>query len=140
MVKPHRYAEDAKPLLKWIAALLLLPSLAHAQHCEDPQVQHEMNACAQIDWEEADAELNAAYKQARAAMRRIDALQPANEVGAVIALRDAQRAWITYRDAACEAESILFRGGSMEPLILASCMADLTRRRTNDLRNLAEYE
>ena len=125
---------------KWIAALLLLPSMAFAQNCDDPQVQYEMNACAQIDWEEADIELNVAYKQARAAMRRIDALQPANKVGAVTALRDAQRAWITFRDAACEAESILFRGGSMEPLILASCMADLTRRRTNDLRNLAEYE
>ncbi|MEM7210347.1 MAG: lysozyme inhibitor LprI family protein [Pseudomonadota bacterium] len=127
-------------MLKWIAALVLFPSLAVAQNCDDPQVQYEMNACAQIDWEEADIELNAAYKRARVAMRRIDALQPAHRVGAVDTLRDAQRAWIKFRDAACEAESFLFRDGSMEPLILASCMADLTRRRTNDLRNLAEYE
>ena len=37
-------------------------------HCDDPQTQSEMNACAALDFERADAELNAAYR-ARSSMR-----------------------------------------------------------------------
>lgn len=126
-------------MLKWIAALLFAPSLAFAQDCNDPQTQNEMNACAQLEWEEADRKLNDAYKLARSAMRQLDSDLPSDMVGAEIALRDAQRAWITFRDAACEAEGFQFRGGSMEPLIVITCMSNLTQRRTGDLLGLTEY-
>ena len=53
-------------------------------------------------------------------------------------LRDAQRAWITYRDLACAAESTLVRGGSMEPLMYYSCLERETRSRTESLRIFGE--
>lgn len=123
-----------------LAALLCAtPAAAQNWDCSDPGnlPQQGMNYCAHQDWKAADAQLNTVYKQARAAMKRIDADLPDTLKGGAIALRDAQRAWITYRDKACAAEGFLFRGGTMEPFIVSSCMADLTRRRTEALQELA---
>jgi uncharacterized protein YecT (DUF1311 family) len=71
-------------------------------------------------------------------MIRIDSDLPASQRGAEIALRDAQRAWITFRDQACVAEAYSWRGGSGEPMIYASCQESLTRRRVEDLIGLAQ--
>ena len=51
---------------------------------------------------------------------------------------DAQRAWIVFRDQACEAESLLARGGTMQPQLFHVCLARLTRQRTEDLRIFGE--
>ena len=53
-------------------------------------------------------------------------------------LRDAQRAWIPFRDKACAAESNLARGGTMQSMLVSSCMERLTRQRTEDLRYFGE--
>ena len=92
-----------------------------------------MNRCAHADWEAADRALNAEYKRARAFLKRIERDLPTDMRGGADSLRDAQRAWITFRDKACAAEAALFRGGSMEPFLYASCRARLTRQRTQDL-------
>jgi uncharacterized protein YecT (DUF1311 family) len=45
---------------------------------------------------------------------------------------------VTFRDKACEAEGAQYRGGSIEPMIVAGCLARLTRQRGEDLKALAE--
>lgn len=99
--------------------------------CDAAMLQREMNICAYQDYQAADAALNAMYQQSMARAKEYGN-------GSDDALRAAQRAWIPYRDAACAAESQLFEGGSMQPLIEHSCMASLTERRTEDMR--AAYE
>lgn len=109
--------------------------------CTDPQVQMEMTYCAEKDWEAADKELNAAYAAAMRQMRQTDtALREvaADLAGAEQALKEAQRAWIAYRDKACAAYGFLARGGTMEPMLIYQCNADLTRQRTQDLEYLAQ--
>ena len=101
---------------------------AGAQNCANPQTQLEMNDCARIEHQDADRELNAVYKQARARLSKDGAT----------ALRDAQGAWITFRDKACVAEGSQYEGGSIQPLIVTSCLARLTRERTAGLRILLE--
>lgn len=93
--------------------------------------QHDMNQCAYQGWMAADGDLNDTYKWAMQVARGWSD-------GAAEALRNAQRAWIPYRDAACEAEGYLFEGGSMQPLIVMSCKEHLTRQRTEEMR--AVYE
>ncbi len=105
--------------------------------CDAPQTQVDMTLCAVQDWRAADAELNAAYADARTALREVDAGLPVTDRGAEAALVDAQRAWITMRDKGCAAEGYLVRGGSMEPMLVAGCMARVTRARTTDLTILA---
>ena len=128
-----------------IAAVLLLAGTALAPppdwNCDDPQVQQEMNWCAAQGFEKADAALNAQWKKAAAAMRARDADQslPGDDrPGHFATLLEAQRAWIAFRDAQCRSEGYLFRGGSMEPLLVHTCMTRLSEERTQQLRYLIE--
>ena len=109
-------------------------------NCDDPQYQQEMNWCAGQDYARADAELNAQWKLTAAHMKQYDADgidDPRDgRPGYFDTLLEAQRAWIKYRDAHCRSDGYQFRGGTMEPLINASCKAALTRERTEQLKAL----
>ena len=122
---------DARGRLGGLVALaaLLLAGGARAQDCGNAGTQMAMNVCAAQAYKAADAELNARYAEARAAMQRVP--------GGATALRDAQRAWIAFRDKACEVEGMQYEGGSIRPMIVASCLARLTGQRAEDLRALA---
>lgn len=129
------------------AAVLLSSSLAAAQEdepatgCENAVTQLDMNICAHRDYEAADVELNAVYKKAMATAEGMDAeFKDLGEhlVGAVDALKRAQRAWIGYRDGQCELAGFAARGGSMEPMLISGCLADLTRKRTAELKTVYE--
>ena len=53
-------------------------------------------------------------------------------------LREAQRAWITYRDANCAADYAAWGSGSMRSIAAASCQLQMTAERTLDLRSYLE--
>ncbi len=114
------------------------PVVAQDVNCLDPQTQFAMNICAAQDYAIADEDLNLAYQLARNHAQGMDQYLNSGDRPAVEILRDAQRAWIAYRDMACETESLLARGGSMQPLLFTSCAARLTRLRTEDLRYFGE--
>jgi uncharacterized protein YecT (DUF1311 family) len=118
-----------------------LDARAREAHCNDPQTQVDMNFCAEIDFERADAALNAAWREAVAAARTADReidrsdRRPTEEAK----MREAQRAWLIFRDAQCTVEGYdEARGGSMEPMVFANCQARLTRERTAQLRQGAQ--
>lgn len=129
-------------LAPWLVGLgVLLAGPVGAQdtlNCETAMTQSEMTQCANLDWLKADAELNAAYKSAMEKMKETDAYLPDGLKGAVETLREAQRAWIPYRDKACDAYGFLARGGTLEPMLVYGCRADLTRNRIDELRQLDE--
>ena len=123
-----------------VLALALQASLqaqAREHHCEDPQNQADMNACASIDFQVADAELNRLWPRiiadARIADRELDRefdRRPTEEE----TLREAQRAWIVFRDAHCTVEGYReARGGSMESMVYDGCRARLTLERITQL-------
>ena len=114
------------------------PATAQDVDCENAMSQMEMTYCAEQDWLMQDADLNDAYAAAKAAMRQVDAGLPKAERGAEAYLRDAQRAWIGFRDSACAAEGYLMHGGSAEPMVIYGCRARLTEARALDLWALAE--
>ena len=121
------------------ASVLAAPAVqAQDIDCTNPQVQLEMTFCAQKDWKVADADLNDAYKAAQVVMKAIDADLPDAEQGAATSLRDGQRAWITYRDAACAAEGYLSHGGTIEPMVVAYCLARVTQTRTQEIWLLSQ--
>lgn len=97
---------------------------AKKQPCEDAQNQQEMNRCAAEEYKKADAELNKAYQQ----------LLPKLEAPHKEKLKVAQRAWVVFRDAHCDYEAFMFDGGTMQPLIQASCLEAVMRERTKQLR------
>jgi len=56
------------------------------------------------------------------------------------ALRDAQRAWIAFRDAECGLAYALWGAGSMRLLAGADCRLEMTAARARDLRVLRGSE
>ncbi|WP_102108520.1 lysozyme inhibitor LprI family protein [Oceaniglobus roseus] len=102
--------------------------------CGALPTQMEATACADRAYRDADAALNAAY---RAAMATAERLGTTNGVAATTMLRDAQRAWIPFRDAACAAEAQLGAGGTIMGQLTLECLARLTLARTDDLRLFA---
>lgn len=105
--------------------------------CQNQITQFDMNVCSQRDYEAADVELNAQWKLTRKAMVDTDASLSDNLKGAEKALIAAQRAWIAYRDTQCELAGFDARGGSMEPMLVSGCMAEMTRARTEELKDIA---
>jgi uncharacterized protein YecT (DUF1311 family) len=119
------------------------PALAQEDEidCANAMTQADMNICANKDYETADLALNAVYKKTVVAMKEKDRELgeiDANYVGAVDALKKAQRAWIDYRDGQCDLAGFEARGGSMEPMLVSGCLADLTKKRTDELKALIE--
>ena len=92
--------------------------------CDNAMAQQDMNACAAKDYEAADAELNAVWKEARAVAKDLDAEFSEDLKGADDALLAAQRGWIAYRDGQCDLAGFEARGGSMEPMLVSGCLAD----------------
>ncbi|MEL6818360.1 MAG: lysozyme inhibitor LprI family protein [Pseudomonadota bacterium] len=101
--------------------------------------QQGMNYCAYEDWQQADGQLNALWPQVKRWAKVTDEntreWQPQYAI-AEESLLKAQRAWIDYRDGHCESEGMKYAGGSIQPLIVNSCKADLTRRRNEELLDL----
>jgi len=126
-------------------ARLLMPALAifaltgpaladERPDCIDPQTQMEMTYCASVDYEDADADLNALWPDIVAAAKSNDeyVADMARERGVsttLEALRDAQRAWIKFRDAQCEYEAYEVFGGTAQSMVGSLCLARLTRER-----------
>ena len=107
------------------ALVALLAGSAQAQQvdCKNALSQNDMNFCADQDFQKADKALNAAYRKVMADMD--DATKTK--------LKIAQRAWVTFRDAECDYESMSEAGGSMQPMIYSTCQARLTKVRTKEL-------
>lgn len=131
-----------------IAFFVIASSTSGALAQEDPPVdcanavtQADMNSCSYQDFEKADKELNAVYKQALASQQNVDkeaADMGPDYVGAVKALKKAQRAWIDYRDGHCDGVGYEAVGGSMQPMLVSGCMATMTQARTKELRELMQ--
>ncbi|MDC9836222.1 lysozyme inhibitor LprI family protein [Rhizobium binxianense] len=122
------------------AVILLASSAARAEDidCANPTTQSDMTSCEAARHDAADKALNAQYKKTRAAMVAIDGDLDADMKGAEKALVKAQRAWIDYRDAECDAAGFQARGGTMEPTLVAGCLADITDKRTKELKELED--
>lgn len=130
---------------------LLLQSAEPLPECDqkaaDEGIQPALNQCAWREFRIADAELNAQWKVTVAVIKERDAANAPyrdkndTRLGAFGSLLKAQRAWLVYRDAHCGMDRYApISGGSMEPMLAAFCMRELTLERTEQLRHLADPE
>ena len=91
------------------------------------QTNAEMKQQAARTYEQADKEMNTAYKKLIGIL---------NDEGRK-RLREAQRAWIAYRDAQAGFDSHHFAGGTAEGLERTGSLNLITRERTKRL--IADY-
>ncbi|OHV89992.1 lysozyme inhibitor LprI family protein [Mesorhizobium sp. ORS 3428] len=108
------------------ACLVVLASApaAWAEACDrNDDSQSMMTICAGVDFQAADAKLNAAYKD----------IVGRNGEKANKLLQTAQRAWIAFRDAECAYATAGSEGGSIHPMEVSQCLTELTNERTKQL-------
>ena len=101
-----------------ICVLALCGSLAFGQS------QSEMTQQAAHSAEKADADLNKVYQKLMASL----------DGDGIKLLKEAQRAWIAYRDAEAKRAGDEARGGSMSPMLFYAATAELTKERTKHLK------
>jgi uncharacterized protein YecT (DUF1311 family) len=96
--------------------------------CNDSRLLSECLADAFLA---ADAELNKTYQAVLKAM---------TTKGARGRVREAQRAWIAFRDKECDVQVGPDDGGSLHGAQLSSCLARLTRQRSEQLAYILNCE
>ena len=123
-------------VLTVLTAAIVVGSPVSAQEpdCENPQSQVEMTGCAGLAFEDADRRLNEIWPRLLEIAEDndilgIDDARPSYEE----TLRQAQRAWIGFRDANCTFEGFQARGGTMEPMLISGCLARMTEARIKEL-------
>jgi uncharacterized protein YecT (DUF1311 family) len=87
-------------------------------------VTGDMRDCSADEYARLDVTLNATYRE----------LMGLLEDDLKTELREAQRAWIAFRDAECDYRS-LAQGGTLGLLIRDSCWLDLTSQRVRRLKS-----
>jgi uncharacterized protein YecT (DUF1311 family) len=100
------------------------------QCLQQAQTQQAMNSCQNLDFEQADAELNRVYRQ-------IQQLYQDDPIF-LAKLKQSQRMWIKQRDADLAlrfpAEDTAFSYGSAYPVCYAAVATDLTTQRIGFLK------
>ena len=117
---------------RWFAALLvafawcatgLVMAETPERGCADAETTAEMRECINLHYVEVDQELNDVYTHL---MSQLDSERRQ-------LLRDAQRAWIDYRDKNAVFAASVFEGGTLYPVIEVSERAAMTERRVEEL-------
>lgn len=115
------------------ACLLLAARPAHALDCQKAETTPELNECAARQQKAVELKLNQTYQQALKSLQ-----QPDTEMDKFSATRqkliEAQRAWVKFREADCEAVYLQHVSGSIRNLMFTGCLQKHAERRIEDLK------
>ena len=121
-----------KTLLLLLCLLAYLGQTHGADSCEGSGLQSPPGACLKSASDEAEVELNAAY---RGLLSRLSSTT--GQPGAHAALRDslrlAQRSWVAYREADCRALYLLHEGQNAQEMNYIRCMTARAKTRIEEL-------
>jgi len=118
---------------------LLLAIRVNAQEATDPACDkavttRDMEQCLTIESDKAEAALNQTYQRLVKRLTQPDT-EHENYSEYRKKLLDAQRAWIKFRDADCDALYALNSAGSMRNIIYLSCKQQRAEQRTKELES-----
>lgn len=101
--------------------------------CANALTTVQMTQCAALDADAAEAQLNAAYQQL---LKRLGQPDTATDKFSLMRqkLQVAQRAWIKFRDADCDAVYQVNASGSIRGLAALGCKRAHAEQRTKELQ------
>ena len=107
---------------------------AHALNCEKAITTPELNECASISQKKAEAKLNNVYQRVLKSLnQKDDSLESYSDMRKTLIA--AQRAWITFRKADCDAIFQKHASGTIRTVMYIGCMQNHAERRIQDLEN-----
>ena len=119
-------------MLKLLVSLLaLLPAACLAMDCDKAMTTPDINECAYKDYQKADLALNEMYKRVLDAFK--SSQDEANGYSTRADLIEAQRAWVKFRDANCNAVYDRWQQGTIRGLMRNACLKELTEQRSKQL-------
>jgi uncharacterized protein YecT (DUF1311 family) len=114
-----------------VATIMMGTESVRAQHmnakdnpCDTSATTPDLYYCFSGALEKSDAELNQLYRRVQTVVEGDDLAK----------LKAAQRLWVQFRDANCDAEYELYDGGTAAPVVKLACLEAVTRHRTEELR------
>ncbi|SFC35492.1 Uncharacterized protein conserved in bacteria [Pragia fontium] len=122
-------------------AFLLALSLnvsAEELDCNNVITTPDINACAQMELDKVEKQLNQTYQKVMALINKPDEESiPYAEVKRN--LLESQRAWVTFRKKDCDALYALYSGGTIRGVVYLGCMREHAVKRTEDLKGYISY-
>jgi uncharacterized protein YecT (DUF1311 family) len=115
---------------------------------KQPTNMSQMRSCADSEYKKSDARLNRVYERAmrymsddlRDAKQKDDRNQAKYEDAGIAGLKEAEHAWLTYRDLQCKMAAQRYEGGTMAPLAYSNCLQTLIEHRIDDLKSVYEED
>ena len=102
--------------------------------CEDARNTVESNMCADKAFKAADARLNDVYGKVLAHIAEGGVEEPYDSKSWDKSMREAQRAWVAFRDADCKgAVPMEWQGGTGTTAAVLGCMTQKTETRAEEL-------
>ncbi len=89
----------------------------------------EMRECLNQRYKQADEALNHVYQQLMSQLSKMRQTR----------LREAQQAWMLFRDKSAAFVASETEGGTMQPLVSLSVLASMTERRVTELKELLPH-
>jgi uncharacterized protein YecT (DUF1311 family) len=129
---PRFEINEIMKLVALIVSMMLSAAAACAEDaapypvtdCGKFTVQMDLNKCAEDNLQSADTALNKVYQQ----------LMAEQDAASRERLKDAERAWIAYRDRECAFETgPREAGGSMWPSLISGCLEEKTAAHIREL-------
>lgn len=99
-------------------------SAAPIEFCDGEYTTIDLNNCTSKNLDYEDSKLNSTYKTLRGMLDRTEK----------DSLKQAQLAWIDFRDKSCNFTSREVVGGSMHTMIYTSCLTNYTYQRRIELQ------
>jgi len=125
-------------VLRLICAVLLLASgRAAALDCANALTTPDINECASVEQKKVEARLNTTYKTVLAYLDHADPIIKDDAASAKLKLIEAQRAWIKFREADCQAQYEFNASGTIRTVLWISCMQAHAEQRTRDLESFS---
>jgi len=101
----------------------------------------EIFTCLDKTQEEVDASLNITYQRFIKTLKKMEVDSLANMPKGLLveSLKNAQRAWISYRDRSCDFDANLGYGGTAAETNRIACVVRITKQRLDELETQSTY-
>ena len=106
--------------------------------CAKAMTTLDINHCAKLELDEAERELNQAYQKLVKQLSQPDT-EYENFTELRQSLKEAQRAWIKFRELDCDTQFLLYGSGTIRTVAYLGCMRERAVQRTNELNQYIPY-
>jgi len=117
-----------KTTLLILSSIICSVSFAGIEKCSNLPNQNALNSCSSNVLNSSNQKINSVYTNYMKELSPTEKLQ----------LKEAQKAWIQYKEKDCQFQSSPVVKGSLYPFVHNACLVEKTETRTKELQDMQE--